>query len=450
MAKAKTGWTSTLSPMIRRAASGPPPAIEENGVLITRAREGDRRAYDRCIRDNTRLVISIAKDYRNKGLSFDELIQEGLIGLWESIKSGRFDVSRGYVLSTYAEYWIKHQILRALERYDERRPYRVPSVLYTDRRKINEMMHRYYQREGAYPSPQELVAYAEKNAESIPGLGFILELNEEYIAAIYEVGACRYVSLDAAVFNHQSSGERTTLDTIGDVNQSSDTLLDARRALKESLAIIKRVHELCATLDDRSRLVIRKRLGLNGETKEAFERIGKRLGVSGQRVYKMEERVMRMLSARTNLSKSKILSAFESIDALKKLAKDESEDVEDVDAEEDCAHDDSKIGYKTLCEHVILATGDPDSPRIVTAPLKVLEIRLNIKRARARQLLQEHVQRGLIRGFEPWSVIQIVANIQIPKRSARPECEIPILLHKKSSSKTLEDDDDGIEVVPDQ
>ena len=251
---------NSLSQYLKEIASTPLLTKEQEEIAFA---EGDK---DLLIKSNLRLVVSIAKHYKNQGLSFQDLIQEGTIGLIKAIE--KFDTTTGYKLSTYATWWIKQSISRALT--NQARTVRIPAHLIEKLSKINKAKRELEQEFDREPSAAEVAA--------------VVGMTEEKVAELLKVTQPT-TSLETPV------GEEDT--QLGDLIADEDNISVEDQA--EYTMLKAQVSTMLTTLTDREREVVVKRFGLDGNAPKTLEGIGDELGVTRERIRQIESKALRKL-----------------------------------------------------------------------------------------------------------------------------------------------------------
>ncbi len=259
--------TDALQLFLREAGKHALLTAAQEVELAKRIERGDMEAKQRMIQSNLRLVVSIAKNYRNQGLPFLDLIQEGTLGLIRAVE--KFDWRRGYKFSTYATWWIRQAVARALA--DKARTIRMPVHIVERMQKMNRSERTLWMELGREPTLEEIAIEA-----SLP-----LEQAKEVRAA-----ARASASLDQPV------GEQDDA-VFGDFVAGDDPLPE------ESVELSLRSQALATALQalpERERQVLVLRYGLVDEEPKTLEEIGRRLGLTRERVRQIELESLRRLA----------------------------------------------------------------------------------------------------------------------------------------------------------
>ena len=259
--------TDALQLFLREAGRHALLTAAQEVELAKKIERGDLNAKQRMIQSNLRLVVSIAKNYRNQGLPFLDLIQEGTLGLIRAVE--KFDWRRGYKFSTYATWWIRQAVARALA--DKARTIRMPVHIVERMQKMNRAERTLWMELGREPTLEEIAAEA-----SLP-----IEQAREVKAA-----ARASASLDQPV------GEQDDA-TFGDFVAGDEPLPEESVEISlRSQALMTALH----ALPDRERQVLVLRYGLVDEEPKTLEEIGKRLGLTRERVRQIELESLRRLA----------------------------------------------------------------------------------------------------------------------------------------------------------
>lgn len=228
--------------------------------LAALIRKGDKEARSLMIRSNLRFVVKIANDYSNLGLPLLDLISEGNIGLMKAVE--RFDPKRGAKLSTYSAWWIKQSIKRALA--NQSKTIRLPVHLFDKISKIRRVSLQMSEELGREPTDDELAEEIGISSSKVSQL---------------KAAAIRPASLDAPI-----SDEDSTLFGEMVCDEDSQTPYELLRD-KNSLSVID---DLLSVLDDRERKILFSRFGLDGGKPRTLEEVGKKFGVTRERIRQLQ------------------------------------------------------------------------------------------------------------------------------------------------------------------
>jgi RNA polymerase primary sigma factor len=251
---------------VRQIGSGPLLTREEERELARRKDAGDDAARRRLIESNLRLVMSVARNYARADVPLLDLIQEGNLGLMRAVE--KFDYKLGYKLSTYATWWIRQSITRAL--VDQGRTIRLPLHVADEVRRLLRARRQLAQKLNREPTLPELAAEAKQPEDRVHEL---LELIETPVSLETPVG----------------DGESLFGDLLEDVRATAPLELTADKARAKELV------EALATLEPRLRRVVSLRFGLDGGTPRTLDEIGAEVGVTRERVRQLETRALRNL-----------------------------------------------------------------------------------------------------------------------------------------------------------
>jgi RNA polymerase sigma factor (sigma-70 family) len=239
------------------------------------------RAKAALTESNVRLVISIAKRYQHRGLSFQDLCQEGILGLTRACE--KFDPERGFRFSTYATWWIKQSVMRAIA--DQGRTIRLPVHIHDQLNSLRKTERELSSELGREPTMLELTARTKLTAEKIE---FLKRVAQNAISMETELKSSKSKGSAAGLGGATGGNVLTLGDIMGDPDQKPVDLA-SYQMLKDDIT------RLICTLNSREQAVIRMRFGLDDGRSKTLEEIGRRFSVTRERIRQIEARALHKL-----------------------------------------------------------------------------------------------------------------------------------------------------------
>jgi len=264
---------------LREIGKVPLLSTEEELQLAKRKEKNDKEAMRRLIEANLRLVVSIAKKFTGRSLSLLDLIQEGNIGLFRAVE--KFDYRKGYKFSTYATWWIRQAITRALA--DQSRTIRIPVHMVETINKFQQIERRLIQDLGREPLPEEI---ASEMGEPVEKILHIMKISQETVSLETSVG-------------DDDDGDSKLGDFIEDQKTITPDRVAALRLLKDH------VTEIIGQLTPREQKILEMRFGLTDGVAHTLEEVGQEFGVTRERIRQIEAKALEKIQQNVQMKKLK-------------------------------------------------------------------------------------------------------------------------------------------------
>ena len=242
---------------------------EEEDTCARAAARGEKQAKDLLVKSNLRFVVNVAKKYQNQGLPLADLISEGNIGLINAIE--RYDVDKGYHFISYAVWWIRQAILKAI--CEKSRMIRLPL------NRANELVQ--------IEKTRKMLEGAMTEDEEIKEIARLLEMDADHVADLVAVSR-EFVSLETPVYDERDSS------VVGDFIENTAYVAPEDYVIEQNLK--EDINEVLHTLSDKEREVVEYRFGLNGRRAMSLKEIGDRFKLTKERIRQIEKSALSRLS----------------------------------------------------------------------------------------------------------------------------------------------------------
>lgn len=270
--------TDSIQMYLREIGKVPLLTPDEEIQLAKRKEKGDAEAKRRLIEANLRLVVSIAKKFTGKSLSLLDLIQEGNIGMFRAVE--KFDYRKGYKFSTYATWWIRQAITRALA--DQSRTIRIPVHMVETINRFQQVERQLIQDLGREPLPEEIAA---EMGEPVEKIHHIIKISQETISLETSVG--------------EDDEDSTLGDFIEDIKTVSPDRVAAMQLLRDH------VKSIVQELTPREQKILEMRFGLHDGVSHTLEEVGQEFGVTRERIRQIEAKALERIQQHFDMRKLK-------------------------------------------------------------------------------------------------------------------------------------------------
>lgn len=270
--------TGSVQAYLKEIGKVPLLSPEEEVKLSKRREKGDKEAFRKLVEANLRLVVSIAKRYTGRNLSFLDLIQEGNLGLFRAVE--KFDYRRGYKFSTYATWWIRQAVTRALA--DQSRTIRIPVHMVETINKFTQAARRLVQQLGREPLAEEIAAEMSLDVKKAR---HIIKINQDTVSLETSVG--------------KEEGDSVLGDFIEDIKSISPDRAAALRLLRDQ------IKEVLKYLTPREQKILEMRFGLVDGVTHTLEEVGQEFGVTRERIRQIEAKALEKIREHRQIVKLK-------------------------------------------------------------------------------------------------------------------------------------------------
>ncbi len=270
--------TGSVQAYLKEIGKVPLLSSEEEVELSKRREKGDKESFRKLVEANLRLVVSIAKRYTGRNLSFLDLIQEGNLGLFRAVE--KFDYRRGYKFSTYATWWIRQAVTRALA--DQSRTIRIPVHMVETINKFTQAARRLVQQLGREPLAEEIAAEMSLDVKKAR---HIIKINQDTVSLETSVG--------------KEEGDSVLGDFIEDIKSISPDRAAALRLLRDQ------IKEVLKYLTPREQKILEMRFGLVDGVTHTLEEVGQEFGVTRERIRQIEAKALEKIREHRQIVKLK-------------------------------------------------------------------------------------------------------------------------------------------------